>query len=247
MKNLGCSLIERDKIPFQAFCLDYKSSSNLEIVVLNTDTTGCRPYALCYANIEHGTVAATLKDKMLEIVGRFSSRKYVPKIRRQKAKAVSAILKRDIPQYQNPKVEIFSSVIPTKKLKLISKYTRDYKYTQMLNWQSLYKKHNLKCFEAFKISLRDGTYTIATPPVVEKHGKDYVVIEGNTRATLFYKQKIKMFPCLLVSGVSDSLPSIPYPIQRVSISKRELPPAERMRNFTHALFRPIEKVIHPYD
>lgn len=246
LKNLGCHIIERDSIPFQAFCLDCGSSNNLEVIVLNTDTTGCRPYALRYTNAGHTTVATTLRDSMLKIVGK-SPANYVPKVSRQKIETVVGTLKSDIPQYRSPSVVISYATVSTRKLKLISKYTRDYKYTQISNWQHLYKKAGLKCFEAFRVRLKDGTFTIATPPVVEKHGKDYVVIEGNTRATLFYKQKIKKFPCLLITGVTDALPSVPLPIKQVLLSKRELPPTERMRDFDFALFRPIEKAMHPYD
>lgn len=245
LRNLGAKVVEQEDLPFRAFLLDSGDEDNLEVLVLSDDTTGCQSFALRYHASEHREAAVALFRSLKNIIPVVIP-EYKPKIVPVNEQEIIITLKQGVSQYRSDSVKIESTTVPTDNLYVISKFTRAYKYKQLSYLNCLYKEAALTPFQAFKVILADGTYTIATPPVVEETSEGLVAIEGNTRATFFLQNKITDFPCLLVRGVGEPLPSTPFPISEVRISERTLLPSQRMNQFNYGNFRHVERVIHPY-
>jgi len=245
LKNMGVILIEKNDIPCNAFCMNFDSYYDFDVFIINEDTSGCQSFASRYHGEEHTVVAMEIINKLKKLFGK-KQRKYIPKIKKYAWNEVTKILKEKVEQYKDSKVSIEYAVVPTSKLRMIAKYTKGYKYSQTSYIYKLCKAHKLLPFEPFCVKLKNKSYTIATPPIVEQKGKDFVVIEGNTRATFFHKSNIKKFPCLLVKGVSMPFPSVPIPISKVLVSLRTISPKDRMDNFKYEYFRHIEREVLPY-
>lgn len=245
LRNLGVCLVEGAKIQHKAFCLDYLALADAEVIVLNDDTSGCHPFASRYNGREHLSACAEI-IKQIKALSHESRSSFTPKIHGYTWDKVRDILKMEVSQYKPATVRIEKALVPTNKLFMISRFTRGYKYQQIVYWRDLYKKNRIDLFSPFTIKLKNKSVTIATPPIVEQHGDMYVVVEGNTRATYCARNNIKRFPCLLVKGVTEALPASPVPINDVLVSRRTLAPEERMPGFDYARFRHIERAMHPY-
>lgn len=245
LKNLGANITETDELAFRAFVLDNEDEDNLDVLVLGEDSTGYQPLALRYKAIEHREAAMALLQRVKGSIAAQTDG-YIPKIEIFDETNVASILKQSVSQYKGDGVNISFTSVPTDDLFIISKYTRSYKYQQLTYLYGIYKQAKIEPFKAFKVLLKDGTFSIATPPVVEKRQEGLVVIEGNTRATYFRNKELQSFPCLLVEGVVDPLPNIPFPISDVRISEQTLAPQQRMNAFEYGNFRHIERAIHPY-
>ena len=243
--NLGVRLIERKSLPLSAFFLDATDESNIDALVVTGDPGAYSPAALRYHGNGHVHAARALLAR-LPTEWRSNSASFQPRITRAKEAEVIKILRSDVAQYKTGGVTILPKTVNTSELSVISRYTRAYKYQQIEYLARVYKKLRIDGFKTLKIHLKDESYTIVTPPVVEETRDGLVVLEGNTRATYCYQNKIKDFFCLLVKGVKDPLPGKPYPIGDVIIAERSLPPAERMSDFHYSRFRHIERAVHPY-
>lgn len=243
--NLGVNIIHKDELPYRAFILDSQDEDNVDILLLCDDTSGCQPYSLRYRAIEHKEATFSLVKRLIDIMPKdYSS--FIPNVVPFDDGEVIKLLKSSVSQYKIDSVKITSTTVPTNELHVISKYTRLYKYNQLQYLNTIYKEGSIEPFKSFKVSLENGAFSIGTPPIVEKSDMGLVAVEGNTRATYFYKNKIDEFPCLLVEGVIDPLPSTPFPISEVKLSEQTLEPKQRMNTFEYGNFRHIERAIHPY-
>lgn len=245
LKNIGVNVIETKKVQFKGFFLDCGDEENLDALILSEDTSGYQPLAYRYRGNEHREASNAL-FKSLPYIQKVASKNYIPRIEKYKNNSVIKLLTEGVTQYRSDGINIEFKKIPTKDLQMISKYTRSYKYKQISYLEGRYLQQTIQPFTSLRIKLKDKTFSIVTPPVVEKRKEGLVVIEGNTRATYFYKKGIKEFPCIVVEGVSDPLPSSPIQINEVVISERTLLPDQRMNQFNYKNFRHIERAIHPY-
>ncbi len=243
--NLGANITETDELAFRAFLLDTEDEDNLDALVLVEDSTGYQPLALRYKATEHREAAIALLKRVKDSITAKTDG-YIPKIEIFDEANVATMLKQSVSQYKSNGVNISFTTVPTAELFVISKYARSYKYQQLSYLDGIYKQTKIEPFGAFKVLLEDGTFSIATPPVVEKREEGLVVIEGNTRATYCYNKGLQAFPCLLVEGVVDPLPSVPFPISDVCITEQTLVPWQRMNAFEYGNFRHIERAVHPY-
>ncbi len=245
LENIGVNVIEAPEVPFKGFFLNSNDDENLDVLILSEDISGYQPLATRYSGNEHREATIALLKSLPDF--KYSKvENFIPQIEEHENNTVIKILTEGVTQYRGNGINIEYTKIPTKDLLMISKYTRAYKYNQISYLNDRYLLQNIQPFTSLQIKLKDESFSIATPPVVESRKEGFVVIEGNTRATYFYKNDIKEFPCILVEGVQDLPPSSPIAINQIIISERTLLPDQRMNNFNYNNFRHIERAIHPY-
>lgn len=104
--------------------------------------------------------------------------------------------------------------------------------------------------EALQLSHPSGTESARivgspwpiTPPVVEAHGNDLIVIDGTHRAFMHHRQGVDRMAALVVSDVQSPLPARPLADwQDVEVYNTKLPRERRYDDYSEAHFRPIRE------
>lgn len=245
LKNLGAHLVTRRTLPLKGFFLDAKDEANLEVLILSEESSGYKPLASRYEAKDDVEAAKALLNNVPQSWKKTNA-DFHPLISKYPDKDVAGIIRKQVSQYKSHGVSIKPTFVKTRTLNLISRYTRAYKYRQIKYLADRYRKARVTPFKALSILLKNGSSSIVTPPVVEETPDGLVVIEGNTRATYCLHNGIEKFFCLLVKGVSEAPPGVPWPLKEVKVAERTLAPEERMDNFDYRRFRHIERAIHPY-
>ena len=245
LQNLGVRIVKRKTLPLRGFFLDVGDESNLEVLVLGEDSSGYKPLAFRYEAKDHPEAVKALLNTIPN-VWKETSADFYPSIDKYPDDEVARILKNQVTQYKGHGISIKPRFVNTRDLNVISGYTRSYKYSQIECMAKRYNEAKVKSFKSLRIMLKDGSFSIVTPPVVEATADGLVAIEGNTRATYCLHREMAKFFCLLVEGVSEQLPGRPWPLAKVEISERTLDPEERLDGFEYHQFRHIERAVHPY-
>ena len=120
-----------------------------------------------------------------------------------------------------------------------------YKYRAMDELIRLYNKANLEVFSPAEFVLADGKTSVITPPIIECHDGQFVVISGLTRLFYAYKQKIKEVIVAVVEECQEETPAKGrYKVSELHIkdSPLELEDIQK-RNYQH--YRFIEQALRP--
>jgi len=90
---------------------------------------------------------------------------------------------RSVGQYSKGGVDISIENVPIEKLVSLTRFVREYKYRQIGHLVQLYRSRGISLFDLAAGQLNATQMSIATPPVVEESGGQFVLVEGSTRAT----------------------------------------------------------------
>ena len=120
-----------------------------------------------------------------------------------------------------------------------------YKYRAMDELVRLYGKANLEVFSPAEFILAEGKSSIITPPIVECHGNDLVVISGLTRLFYAYKQNIKDVIIAVVENCEYSTPTDGrFKVQELRIKDTPLDIEEKSKR-KYQNYRFIEQALRP--
>ena len=138
--------------------------------------------------------------------------------------------------------------VKIKDLRFITKHVLGYKYRQIDVIFKLYKKQNIDLFSPASLCIGGGKKSLIGPPVVEIHGHDMYVIEGNTRCLYAYKHQIEELTVAVIENVIEKLPVASdqsYHISEMLLNDENIEGTQRYKDFDFRLFRPIEQCIRP--
>lgn len=162
----------------------------------------------------------------------------------QKIDFVSMISKlRTVSQYKTSIISF--KKINIEKLFFMHDFVYGYKYRAMDELIRLYNKANLEVFLPAEFVLADGKTSVITPPIIECHDGQFVVISGLTRLFYAYKQKIKEVIVAVVEECQEETPAKGrYKVSELHIkdSPLELEDIQK-RNYQH--YRFIEQALRP--
>lgn len=162
----------------------------------------------------------------------------------QKIDFVSMISKlRTVSQYKTSIISL--KKINIEKLFFMHDFVYGYKYRAMDELIRLYNKANLEVFSPAEFVLADGKTSVITPPIIECHDGQFVVISGLTRLFYAYKQKIKEVIVAVVEECQEETPAKGrYKVSELHIkdSPLELEDIQK-RNYQH--YRFIEQALRP--
>lgn len=155
--------------------------------------------------------------------------------------------------YKNAEFELREVDIDT--LNFMNPFIRALKYKQIDVMYRLYKDAHLPFFSPATIEFKHDILekckcSIIGLPVVEEHGGDLYVIEGNTRLTYAFKHGIKSMYVVIVKNVQTPLPCGPisrfYKVDEILLSDRKIEGIDRFgKDWDYSTFRHIESALRP--
>ena len=120
-----------------------------------------------------------------------------------------------------------------------------YKYRAMDELLRLYKEADLNVFSPAELVLAEGKTSIVTPPIIERHDSDYVVISGLTRIFYAYKHNIKQVIVAIVDNCRAATPtSGRFKACELRIKDSPLDLSEKSKR-QYQNYRFIEQVLRP--
>ena len=162
----------------------------------------------------------------------------------QKINAVDMIGKlKSVNQYQDSVISF--QKVNIEDLFFMHDFVYGYKYRAMDELVRLYGKINLDVFYPAEFVLADGKTSVITPPIVERHADELVVISGLTRLFYAYKQNIKEVVVAIVDYCQEETPTNGrYKVNelRIKDSPLELEDIQK-RKYQH--YRFIEQALRP--
>lgn len=247
--KLGVSVVEVDgQIPLRAWIFNSDDSSvRLACVGLPNHAQNQKIQAVVYSGEVDAIVIDSLKDRL----SRFFKdivihEKYTPSVTSGGIDPLIAKL-RTVAQYSNISVKIDIAEIELSKIVSLASFIREFKYNQVEHIVNIFNSIGSTPFSPAMIQLDGGYSSIITPPVVEKSGENYIVVEGTARAVYARDTGAKTLKCVVASGVGEALPSGWITLDRVRIAGRTVGPETRYDDFAYSRFRHIERQVHRTD
>ncbi|MEK7951411.1 patatin-like phospholipase family protein [Luteolibacter soli] len=244
LDGMGVELKVVPSLAFEGFLFDDATAVDSAALIFRGEKSDYEPLARYYSGRIDQTAVSALGDKF-SLNSAFDGMNFQPKMSSSDESTLLELLKTNVPFYRDPEVRLSIEEIEISRIHLISRFVRAFRYKQIGSLVESYSEAGLELFEPAQISLRDGTYSIVTPPVVEPAGLDFVALEGNTRFLYCLNNGISKVRAVVVRGVGVELPAAPIPLKRVTITAVKRPPEERMVAFDHTRFRDIERAVRP--
>jgi len=150
---------------------------------------------------------------------------------------------RKVQQYRNAQFEL-AEIAVTEDIHVLQHWVKEYKLIQIRQHVESLKSAECLLFEPQKILLSDGSYTIVTPPVLERVGDTLIVIEGNTRLFHCLATGVKNVKAVIVNNVTAPLPTAPFSIGRIKLTSSTKTLEANFSQIDKSLFRKIEEAVH---
>jgi len=145
-------------------------------------------------------------------------------------------LRHNVPQYAN--AEIAYDDVRTEPLRPLTRHLERFKLFRAARLDALQLSHP-NAPDAARIV---GSPWPITPPIVEMHDDDPIVIDGTHRAFMHHRRGGDLMRALVVKGAEGPLPARPLADwQDVEVYNTKLPRERRYDNYAEANFRPIRK------
>jgi len=241
---LGVNIFLVDELPFRGYIFDGEIKEKCKAIILNTTNNKGTFHSKLYGGDEDFDVIKMVRKEIIELIKIDPVANATPlKIERVDNNELINKLK-VVNQYSTANIQISIQEINIEEVIYLTKYVRGYKYRQIENLFTLYDKYGISYFEPVKLLMKNGKYTLITPPVIEKIGEKMYVIEGNTRLTYAYKNGLKKIHSIVITGVKEPLPSKGrFMSKEILLTDKELIGEDRYDAFDYVNFRSIEKAV----
>ena len=239
LKSMGCQLYEVELAPTRAFI--FKTKSTLTGIIYDKSEGGFE--GRCYQSFIDGQLLSELVRKYpysLQIVNKKISIEAIDEQR------IIDLLQSNVEQYRKAKISFQN--IRLNDIIFMNPFIRALKYRQIQQMFDLYGSLDIDKFSSASLRFPDGKESVIGPPVVEKHGDDYYLIEGNTRCIYAYRHGFNFLKMVVVESVDAQLPcnkEEKYKSHQVLISDQKLEAEGRYSEFNKQLFRHIEAGLRP--
>lgn len=251
MRRLGVRITEVDELPFKGYILNRTDDRHDAAFISHISHTQYSPSGAVYVGATHRPVIQGMARLLKQLIGSTPVPPVKLELRPGNGEKLIALLKRGVNQYADPRVtlslERVSLAPAPKKVRLIVRRIRSYKYRQTEAFVNLHKQFEIPLGKPADIFANGEYVSTITPPVLEEWGDDLVAIEGNTRIFYLSHASAEHIHAFVVRGVTHPLPGIPLDPHRALISTYQLPNEERIEGFSYASFRSIEGAARPED
>jgi hypothetical protein len=247
LRALGIEVCEVDAVPVRAYIFNAADQNQASAVVGVPQGGGTQMVeAVRYdGKIDSGVVQALTEQITRawvdsQTVGARSNR---PTLVRSQWDSLHDALKR-VSQYSSPDVKLVFQEVPINKLVALTRFVREYKYAQIDHLLAMYKACNVDTFSPAVAQFGDGQSSMVTPPVVERSGDRFILIEGTTRAVYFRDNGLESMWGVVAQNVADPLPAERVDFEKVRVVGRTLEADIRYPSFNYGAFRHIETSVH---
>ena len=251
MKRLGVKITTVDELPFKGYILNRTDDRHDAALISHISHTHYSPSGAVYVGATHRPVIQGMTRLLEQLIGPTPVLPVKLELRSGNDKKLIALLKSGVNQYAGPRVTLSLERVSlrqaTKKVRLIVRRIRSYKYRQTEAFINLHKQFQIPFGTPADIFANGEYVSTITPPVLEEWGDDFVAIEGNTRIFYLSHAAANYIHAFVVRGVTHPLPGIPLDPLRALISTYQLPTEERIEGFAYASFRSIEGAARPED
>lgn len=238
LEKSGVSVNKIESLTFNGYLFDANTKDNCKAIILNDNNH-------FHSKFYEGESDYKVISLLLESIK--NSISSTPTIKLIIEKVEPEILfnnLRNVSQYKDVDIKFSIESLNIEELIFITQYVRGYKYRQISYLYDLYKNFNVSLFESAKLILKEDSFTLITPPIIELIGDKYYVIEGNTRLLYAFKHGLKELNCIVVKGVTQTLPSAGrFNIKEVILSDKEVIGEDRYNKFDYSTFRQIESAV----
>jgi len=151
---------------------------------------------------------------------------------------------RRVPAYERATISM-QKVQVTRDILVMQKRIKEFKALQIRNFMSDLAGSGLNFFGSMQVQLADNRSSIVTPPVLERHSGELVIIEGNTRFHYCYTNGIDEIEALVIERVTDALPSDGrFSLGDLRLVSSTIPIPRNYQNYKASQYRHIEQVVH---
>jgi predicted acylesterase/phospholipase RssA len=237
----GVNLKLVDNIPFKGFVFDGGNMENCRSVVLKEKSTTPTYFSRLYEGEEDYYAIKCLREVLLTHTPPLVPNQGIYAMPIAHSELFDKL--KNVRQYKNS--QLYMSEIEISKMVFITKYLRGFKYRQIRQIFEIYHQFGMSLFEPAKFySPSSQKFSIITPPILEKIGDLYYVIEGNTRLTYAHRNGMDRIKCVIVENSSEALPSSGrYNVREILLADRDMVGPDRYGEFDYKKFRKIEKAV----
>lgn len=247
LKNLGVKIHIVNKLPFNGFFFSPFEDHSTVILTTNENPNDLYKHekVKIYNYFNDAPIIALLREKInpewLETSQKNNDFKYT-----QCSDLEIFSRLKNVRQYRDAtfsldRIEINDNIFS------MSDSVKEYKVDQVKSFMSDISHSGENSVDVYKVELLNGTYSIITPPVLEKINEKYYIIDGNARLFYCFNKGIKYIKAVVVENVRDSLPSQrSNPLSKLRLTSLTQTMAQNYTGIDKSKFRHIEQAMHPY-
>lgn len=143
-----------------------------------------------------------------------------------------------VPQYQHAKFAV-EKVKFDESLYGTQTFVKEFKYVQ-IDWMC--NGNSVPMLQPTWIELNGSVgSTLALPPVVEKSGDRFYIIEGHVRALQCLRRGMEAFDAVVVRDVWEPLPVDTRPFGQITLESKTVPKSEQFPGYVDSRWRYIER------
>ena len=245
LRSMGALVCEISRSAPLAFVFDGNDATRASAVVgIAGPDERKEAFAIRYSAPYDSATISSLYQQLSQMVSGEARVTAGPTLQRGDDAVLIPVL-RKVKQYSDDQeVSLTPLDVPLDKLFALRPYVNVYKYRQAELLASLYGMKGIPLFASANVVFDNGFSSIAVPPVVEKSGDKYVLIEGTARAIFCLHQRRTLgdtLRCIVAEGVGERQPAGP------PIRLRYVLPVARDPGISvdYKYFRHIERAAHP--
>jgi predicted acylesterase/phospholipase RssA len=245
LEDLGAYVEYEDEIDTRVFLfLGQHTDTSAAIIKDTRDGHGID--AIRYDGAFHERMIDLLKKSIASLINKVpDGNANRPQLQEVNRDAIVMALKNGVPQYRRAILRF--EPVRLKNMVSLTQYIREYKYRQIEHMTDLYRQNELTLFEASQVVYANGNRSLVGPPVVERAGQQYILIQGSTRAVYCNNTEREELICLVVDQAAEALPSVGrLPLKGVRVISRQTKTVERYQAYSLQNFRHIERALRPY-
>jgi len=252
LRNLGAETLQRggaNALPFDGFLFDGQEDS-ASAILSTYDHAGKGDW---YTRESIRTYARSSDQAILQMLSERVAALWTPAPRSPKDLPYvvcdeSELFERlsAVPQYAGARLEQRLLQL-SDDIVVLQDAVKEYKFRLIRHHIENLQNAGCGLFDLRKVKFPSGHTSIVTPPVLEKLGGKYVVIEGSARLFHCVAMGVTAINAVVVDGVKAKLPSpIQRPLSSLRLTSSTKSLTENYQQLDKTLFRQIENTVHPY-
>jgi len=248
LKNVGIKVVFLGELPFNGFI--FSPFSEHCRAVLTTNKNSSDRYkdekVKVYSFYSDAPIIDLLKEK-IESEWSYNNSS-IGKLNYTNCSDIELTSKlRNVWQYKNATF-ILDKVAVNDNIFTMSESVKEYKVSQIKSILNQLSSLGKDIMEVHQVTLLDGSTSIITPPVLEKIGERYFIIDGNARLFYYFNKGIPFIKAVVVENVSQGLPSQHLnPISKVRLTSLTRTLSQNYVGLDESKFRRIEEAVHPFS